>query len=66
MFDLDIRLKTCADLVRGDAVSDIGTDHGYIPVYLVANGIVKSAVASDINEGPTAKALENVRKYGKY
>lgn len=63
MFDLDIRLKTCADLVRGDKVSDIGTDHGYIPVYLVGKGIVKSAVASDINEGPAAKALENVKKY---
>ncbi len=63
MIDLDIRLKTCADLVRGDKVSDIGTDHGYIPVYLVGNGIVKSAVASDINEGPAAKALENAKKY---
>jgi len=63
MIDLDIRLRTCADLVRGDKVSDIGTDHGYIPIYLVGNGIVKSAVASDINEGPAAKALENVRKY---
>lgn len=64
MFELDIRLKTCADLVRGDKVSDIGTDHGYIPVYLVLNNLVKEAIASDINEGPAATALENAAKYG--
>lgn len=57
---LSKRLSSIAALVHQDAaIADIGTDHGYIPVYLVKNGIAKSAVASDINEGPlnSCKAL---------
>lgn len=47
------RLSSVAALVHQDAaIADIGTDHGYIPVYLVKKGIVKSAIASDINIGP--------------
>lgn len=42
-----------AELVKsGSAIADIGTDHGYIPVYLYKTGVIKSAVAADINEGP--------------
>lgn len=57
---LSNRLSAVASLVQpGSAVADVGTDHGYIPVYLCKAGIIKSAVASDINEGPlsSCKAL---------
>lgn len=57
---LSKRLSAVAALVKpGASVADVGTDHGYIPVYLVKEGIVKSAVAMDINEGPlsSCKAL---------
>ncbi|MCR4594340.1 MAG: class I SAM-dependent methyltransferase, partial [Clostridiales bacterium] len=37
---------------------DIGTDHAYLPVYLLENGIVERAIASDLRKGP----LENARK----
>ena len=45
-------------------VADIGTDHGYIPIYLIKNGISNHVIASDINEGPLNKALLNIKKHG--
>ena len=65
MIKLSNRLKACADLVRkGTRLADIGCDHGYVPVYLVENGIIKSAVASDINEKPLASCRALVSDYG--
>ena len=62
---LSKRLSTAASYVRSGAfVADIGTDHAYLPIYLVSNGIAKNALASDINEGPIQKAKENILKYG--
>ncbi len=53
MIKLTKRLQAIADIVRqGSIPVDVGTDHGYIPVYLVENEICKSAVACDINEKP--------------
>ena len=64
-FKLSKRLSTAASYVRSGAfVADIGTDHAYLPIYLVLNGIAVFALASDINEGPILKARENVSKYG--
>lgn len=62
---LDGRLSCAAGFVRQDSVvADIGTDHGYIPVYLLQRGISKFVIASDINKAPLDKAVENARKYG--
>ena len=56
---LDPRLSAVASLVRrGSKVADVGTDHGYLPAYLVLNGVSPSAVAGDVRIGP----LENARK----
>ena len=44
----------------GSRLADIGTDHGYVPIYLVENGIIPSAIAMDINEGPLKKAQEHI------
>ena len=39
---LSKRLKAVADMVtKGNIVADIGTDHGYVPIYLVKNNICK-------------------------
>lgn len=42
----------------GESVADIGTDHGYVPMLLVKNGISPFAIMSDISEGSLAKARE--------
>jgi len=55
--NLSGRLKAIADAVpKCRAVADIGTDHGYIPLYLVQNNIVDMAVAVDISSGSLGKA----------
>ena len=57
------RLLACASLVReGAHLADVGTDHGYLPIYLLSEGRIERAVLSDINRGPLAKAEENVRE----
>lgn len=62
---LDARLKTAASFVRENAVvADIGTDHAYLPVYLVGVGRAAYSYACDINRGPLEKARETVTKYG--
>ena len=46
MIVLSPRLKTASDMVRkGVVVADIGTDHAYLPSYLVLNGICPRALA---------------------
>lgn len=53
------RLLKIASLVSDDKkIADIGTDHGYIPVYLLKEGRVPFAVLADVNKGP----LDNARK----
>lgn len=62
---LDSRLMAVADLVRKDKYfADIGTDHAYLPVYLVEKGIIKKAVAADLRVGPLENARDAVVSYG--
>lgn len=59
--ELSKRLKRIAEHVdKCESIADIGTDHGYIPIYLVKEGICEKAIASDINKGPIEKAKVNV------
>ena len=48
--------------VRGGVFADIGTDHGYLPIYLYKNGKIKKAVAADINAQPLESAKRNIAK----
>lgn len=58
------RLGAVAGMVTpGCTVADIGTDHAYIPIRLVGDGIAPRAIAMDINRGPLAKAAVNIRQY---
>lgn len=62
---LDPRLHAIAQLVRpGHVVCDVGTDHGYLPVWLAEQGIVPHAWACDINEKPLAAARRTVESAG--
>ena len=59
------RLLTAVPFVRqGTRFADIGTDHAYLPIYLMKKNIISSAIAADINQGPLYKADENINKYG--
>lgn len=62
---LSHRLKTIASFVpEGSNVADIGTDHGYIPIYLVQNHIADHAIAMDVRKGPLERAESHIKDYG--
>lgn len=59
------RLECIAKFVPyGAKIIDVGTDHAYLPVYLVKNEIAQKVIASDIVEGPCNAAKNTVRQYG--
>lgn len=62
---LSPRLASVAALVPPGAVlADVGTDHAFLPVYLLQRGLIAGSVASDLREGPLNKAKANAVKYG--
>lgn len=63
--ELTPRLKLLADRVPQNAsFADIGTDHGHLPLYLLREGRIVRAIASDIRPGPLAHAKENAAFHG--
>lgn len=65
MNKLSIRLETIASLVPfGARVCDIGTDHGYLSIYLKSNNIAESVIATDLNEKPLLTARKNIELSG--
>lgn len=59
------RLRTVAGMVtRGNRVCDVGCDHGFVPIYLVQQGISPGVLAMDLREGPLRAAREHVSAYG--
>ncbi|MBA1335973.1 MAG: tRNA (adenine(22)-N(1))-methyltransferase [Firmicutes bacterium] len=62
---LNPRLKAIADMVPpGSRIADIGTDHGYLPVYLIKTGRAIGAVVTDVSRGSLSKAVELVEAMG--
>lgn len=59
------RLRYIAGLIpKGSTVADIGTDHGYLPIFLVKNGISNKVTAMDVRKGPLQKAENNIKVFG--
>lgn len=59
------RLLVAAELLgQTNSVADIGTDHAFLPIHLVKEGIAQKVIACDIAEGPLAVAEANITKYG--
>lgn len=65
MVKISERLKMTASLVSGgNVLADVGTDHGYVPIYLLQQQRIPRAIAMDINRGPLERADEHIRLYG--
>jgi len=61
---LSERLHSIAGLVPPvHTLADIGTDHGFIPIYLIKQKRIKYAIASDISMGSLDKARQLIREY---
>lgn len=62
---LSPRLRTCAQFISpGERVIDVGTDHGYLGIWLLKEGIAPHVIASDIGEGPLSAAKANAERFG--
>lgn len=62
--ELTPRLRAVADLVPwGAALADIGTDHAYLPVWLLLEGKICRAIAADLRQGPLDRARLTAQEY---
>ena len=62
---ISYRLKQVAGLVtEGYVIADIGTDHGFVPIYLLREGRIPKAIAVDVSKGSLQKAMENAGRAG--
>lgn len=62
---LSPRLRAIARQVPpGARLTDVGTDHAYLPAALLLEGRIAGAIASDVNEGPLARGRATARTYG--
>lgn len=63
--ELSPRLALLASWVpQNTSLADVGTDHGYLPVWLRLHGRICFAVASDLRKGPLERAKATGRLYG--
>lgn len=59
---LSDRLQKVANFIpNGYSLADIGSDHAYLPCFVVKKGIVPFAIAGEVVEGPFQSALRQVK-----
>lgn len=62
---LSPRLRTCCNFIApGDRVADVGTDHAYLGIWLLTQGLASFVIASDIRQGPLSAARANAQRFG--
>ena len=62
---LSKRIYAIAEQVnKGESAADIGTDHGYVPMLLMREGVSPHVIMSDISEGSLSKAVQTFRDCG--
>jgi tRNA (adenine22-N1)-methyltransferase len=65
MITLSKRLEAIASLITpGYIVADVGTDHGYIPIYQIQQNRSPSAIAMDLRKGPLQRAADHIQSCG--
>ena len=66
MIELSPRLSMIENLLDASVrcLGDVGTDHGHLPISCIEHGRCETAIASDINAGPLARAERNIRMHG--
>ena len=63
---LSKRLGAVASYVqKGSRLADVGSDHAYLPLFLVENSTIDFAVAGEVVQGPYQSALKNVAQAGQ-
>lgn len=63
MIPISPRLLCCASLLKGDIVCDIGTDHAYLPAYLIKSGKARQVIATDVRQGPLDSAKGTLKRF---
>ena len=61
---IDERLKYASYHIKGDKIADIGSDHAYLPIYAVKEGLIKSAICGEVVPGPYEATVKNISAYG--
>ena len=65
---LGSRLNAVTDLLakceNNTLFADIGSDHAFLSIEVLRNGIAQRAIAADINELPLLKGKENAQNFG--
>ena len=63
MKKINNRLNEIAQLIQGEIIADIGSDHAYLPIWLYLNKKIKKAYASDISKNCVERIKINLKKY---
>ena len=64
MFELDTRLFAAAELLgTGNTLADIGSDHAFLPIYMLKNQRIAHAIITDINDMPLKNSMDHVNQY---
>ncbi len=62
---LNTRLRKIAESIpQCRVITDVGTDHAYIPIEAVTAGKCERALAADLRPGPLRVAVANIKKFG--
>lgn len=64
--ELSPRLRMIADQVPpGFRLADVGSDHGLLPLYLLSQGRIPSAIATDLHAAPLERGRQAAREQGR-
>lgn len=59
----DRLLMMAQNIKQGETMADIGTDHGFLALYLVEKNICPKTILADISKGSLDKARKNVDEF---